>query len=190
MFLFSNMALYRIFVNFYMHIFIIKNYSQMQNSGDGAILAVPNVNMRWVFVHKREGISKQKYTKSEFGQYLSNYFDSFPQVHEDERRFITCSVCIVVGKLNLLTYVMIILALFQWVTCSIALFSPADYLKEERILFMNTCKWSSVLRLESDRQFSVVCNSSSELGVSKCPLHFYLYIFYTFIEAKYINSCI
>jgi hypothetical protein len=66
-----------------------------------------------VFVQKREGICKQKYTKSEFGKYLSNYFDSFPEDHEDERRFITCPVCIAVGKLDFLTYAMIILALFQ-----------------------------------------------------------------------------
>lgn len=46
MFSFSNMALYRIFVNFYMHICIIKNRSQMQDSGDGVILAVPTVILR------------------------------------------------------------------------------------------------------------------------------------------------
>jgi hypothetical protein len=79
-------------------------------------------------------------TKSGFGHDLPAYIYLFPHVRGDETRLITCTLCITFGKLILLTCIMIVFILFQGMRCSIALFSPAYYLKQGRSAAMNMYK--------------------------------------------------
>jgi hypothetical protein len=155
--IFSNMALYLILVNLYMHISIIKIFRKYRITGMALYWRFPMLLNYWFSLHKRQGGAMQKYTKSSFVRYLSNYFNSFSHVHIDGRLLITYASFF--GKLNLLTYVLIFLALFLWITCPIALSSPAYYLKQENIFVMNMCQWNSVLHLESDRELIVFCKN-------------------------------
>jgi hypothetical protein len=71
---------------------------------------------------------------------LSAYFHFFPRVHGDETGLITCTLCVVFGKLHLLTCVMIVTILFQIRRCSVAPSPLAYYLKQGCIVAMNMCK--------------------------------------------------